>query len=98
MWKTERTPHEVGSDQRPCRLEELRIRTKRFDIDAHCWDPSGLYGTGNVTHGHIADGSASSQEDGIHAIVLEHVRPLRCAFLHQAGNIREPVIGVVALC
>src|SRR5579859_5694144 len=45
----------------------------------------------------MADGSARGQVDGIYTVILEHLRPLRRALLHQAGNIGQSVIGVIAL-
>jgi hypothetical protein len=51
----------------------------------------------DVTHGHMANGSASGQEDRIDAIIFEHLRPLRRALLHQTRNVGQPVIGVAAL-
>ncbi len=98
MWQTQRTPHDMWCNQCTWRLEQLCIRAKCFDVDAHRWDSSHLDGACYVTHGHITNGSASCQEDGIHAIILEHLRPLGCAFIHQARNISETMIGVIALC
>src|SRR6516162_6543381 len=49
-----------------------------------------------MTYSHVADGSARGQENGVHAVILEQLRPLGCNFLHQARNIRKAVIGVVA--
>src|SRR5260370_36261840 len=45
----------------------------------------------------MTDGSARSQKDRVHTIILEHLRPHRGAFLHHAMDTGEPVIGVVAL-
>ena len=89
--------HEILCNKGARRFEQFRIRAKRFDVHAHRWDAHRLDSTRDVTHGHMTDRSARGQEDGIHAILLEHLRPLRRALLHQPGNIGQPMIGVVAL-
>ena len=96
MWQTERPSHEIRCDQRTRWFEQLCVRSKGFNIDVHRWNPYCLDGTSYVTHGHMTDGSTCCQEDRIHPIVLEHLRPLGCDFLHQARNIGESVIGIVA--
>ncbi len=97
VWQSEWASHEMRCDEGACRLEEFRIWAEGFDVDAHGGDADRLDGTRDVTHGHMANGSASGQEDGIHAVLFEHLRPLRRALLHQAGNVGQPMIGVVAL-
>ena len=91
------TAREMRCDEGACWFEQFRIRAKRFDVHAHRWDADQLDSARDVTHGHMTDRSAWGQEDGIHAILLEHLRPLRRALLHQPGNVSQPVIGVVAL-
>jgi hypothetical protein len=95
--QSERASHEMRCDEGARWLEEFRIWAEGFDIHTHRRDADRLDGTRDVTHGHMADRSARGQKDGIHAVVLEHLRPLRRALLHQAGNIGQPMIGVVAL-
>ena len=97
VWQSERTPHEMRRDECARWLEEFRIWAEGFDVDAHGGDADRLDGARDVTHGHVTDGSTRGQKDGVYAIILEHLRPLRCALLHQARNIGQPVIGVVAL-
>ena len=96
MGKAKRTPHNVRRDQCARWLEQFCIGAKSFNIDVHRWNPYCLDGTSYVTHGHMTDGSNCCQEYRIHPIVLEHLRPLGCDFLHQARNIGESVIGIVA--
>ena len=98
VWQSEWASHEMRCDEGTCRLEEFRIRAEGFDIDTYSGDADLLDGARDVTHGHMTDRSTSGQKDGIHAVLFEHLRPLRRTFLHQAGNVGQPVIGVVALC
>src|SRR5262245_54253065 len=84
MWKTERTSHDIWCNQDARRLKQLCIRLKCFDVDAHRWYPNCLYCACYVTHGHMTNGSARGQKNGIHSVILEHLRPLRRTFLHQA--------------
>src|SRR5712692_957556 len=76
VWQPEGTAHEMRCDQGASRFEQLRIWAKGFDVDAHRRYANRFDGARDVTHGHMADGSARGQKDGIHAIVLEHLRPL----------------------
>jgi hypothetical protein len=71
MGKTKRTPHNVRRDQRARWLEQFRIRAKCFDVDTHRWNANRFYCTRYMTHGHMTDGSARGQKDGLHAIILE---------------------------
>lgn len=98
MRKPKWTSHQVWRNQCARWLEQLRIRAEGLDVDTHGWDANCLDCARDVTHGHMTDGSARGQKDGIYAIILEHLRPLWRAFLHQTGDIGEAMIGVVALC
>jgi len=57
-----------------CRLEEFRIRAKGFGVDTHGGDAGCLDGPRDVTNGHMANGSASGQEDPVHAGALSCTR------------------------
>ncbi len=95
--QAEGATHEMRGDEGASRFEQLCIWAEGFDVDTHRRDADRLDGARDVTHGHMANGSASGQEDRIYAIIFEHLRPLRRALLHQARNVGQPVIGVAAL-
>jgi hypothetical protein len=95
--RAEGASHEIRGDEGARRLEEFRIWAEGFDVHTHGGDADRLDGACNVTHGHMANGSASSQEDRVDSVIFEHLRPLRRALLHQARNVGQPVVGVVAL-
>jgi hypothetical protein len=97
MRQSEWVSHEMRCDECARRLEEFRIWAEGFDVDAHGGDAYRLDGARDVTHGHMANGSASGQEDRVYSVILEHLCPLRRALLHQARNIGQSVIGVAAL-
>lgn len=80
--QAEGATHEMRRDEGARRFEQLRIRAKGLDIDAYRWDANRFNSARDVTHGHVADGSARGQENGVYAIIFEHLCPLRGALLH----------------
>ena len=94
--QAERASHEMRGDEGARWLEQFRIWAECLDVDAHGGDADCLDGARNVTHGHMTDRSASGQEDRVDSVIFEHLRPLRGALLHQAGNVGQPMVGIVA--
>jgi len=71
VWQSERAAHEMRCDECASWLEQLRIGAEGFNVDAHRWDADRLDGARDVTHGHMANGSASGQEDRVYAVSFE---------------------------
>jgi len=69
--QSERAAHEMWCDECARWLEQLRIGAEGFNVDAHRWDADRLDGARDVTHGHMANGSASGQEDRVYAVSFE---------------------------
>ena len=96
MRKAQWAAHDEWGEEDTRRLEELRGGFECLYVDAYCRDADGFDGAGEMTHGHMTDWSARGEEDGVDAIVFEHLRPLRGRLVAQASDIGQAVVGIVA--
>src|SRR5579884_587547 len=98
MRETERTSHQVWSQQDAWRFKQFCIPLKCLYVDTDGGNACGFDGACKVTDRYMAGGSACRQENGIDMGVLEHLGPLRGRFVTQPGNIRQSLKRVVVFC
>lgn len=94
----ERTAHDVRSDEDPRKLHTLGVVAEGTHEDDHRRDAGGFERPGDMSHGHIADGSDGHQESGIDLVILQSLDQVRGelaadAQLGGGADKREGVFG-----
>lgn len=95
-WRAQVAAQRKMRDEHARHLQGDGLMAKRFDIDAHRCNADRFQGACDVPNGHVADGSARSQQNGINAF-LEHILcPLRSEDIAQAWHVGQAMkrIGV----
>ena len=81
--------HWEGRHQGARGLQGNRLMPERLNIHADSGNPCGFDGARNVSNGHMAQRSAGGQEDGVNAILLYLLGPLRGKLIAQARDVGQ---------